>query len=252
MGGVLQISTNWIYLKMHHYQCFISFFHLPGSNNDGFLFFETFLHSPPFLLPHTDDTYMLLHISTSGVPFTVKLIDIMRTDPLKRFVVNGDGNALRVTLNSESQRSSVNKEYESGFVHDHSHSNATVSNFSHIQHEERYDQQRHEPTRTINGHSVLQGPGPQYPPNSPSTLCMGPYQGPGPGLSENINIGHDHLRDDLLEHQQHLHGVQHSFPTRRSSDLRTWTLENRVAIDRSRRLMSLLFASSYTMKVCKV
>ena len=40
---------------------------------------------------------MLLHISTLGVPPSVKLIDIMRTDPLKRFVVNGDGNALRVT-----------------------------------------------------------------------------------------------------------------------------------------------------------
>ena len=127
----------------------------------------------------------------------------MRTDPLRRFVVNGDGNALRVTLNSDQQRSSENKEIESGMIYDPSHLNAAMSNFGHCQHEGRNDQQRHEPPRMISGHSILQGPGPQYPPIPPSALCMSPYQ--GPGSSENINIGHHHMRDDLLEHQ-HIHG----------------------------------------------
>ena len=101
LWGAVLISTNRINLKMHDHQCFISFFHSQGSNNDGFLFCVTSLQFVLFLLPPTDDTCMFLHISTSGVPPSVKLIDIMRTDPLKRFVVNGDGNALRVTLNSE-------------------------------------------------------------------------------------------------------------------------------------------------------
>ena len=125
----------------------------------------------------------------------------MRTDPLKRFVVNGDGNALRVTLNSDQQRSSENKEDGNRIALDPSHSNAAMLNFAHR--EGRHDQQRHEPSRIVSGHSVLQGPGPQYPPTPPSALCMSPYQ--GPGSSENINIGHGHMRDDLLEHQ-HLHG----------------------------------------------
>ena len=42
-----------------------------------------------------------------GVPASVKLIDVMRTDPLSRFTVNGDGNALRVTINAESQLSGI-------------------------------------------------------------------------------------------------------------------------------------------------
>ena len=127
----------------------------------------------------------------------------MRTDPLKRFVVKGDGNALRVTLNSDQQRHSVNKEDASRMIYDPSHSNAAMSNFAHFQRERRYEQERHEPSRMICGHSVLQGPGPQYPPIPPSALCMGPYQ--GPDSSENINIGHYHMRDDPVEHQ-HIHG----------------------------------------------
>ena len=42
-----------------------------------------------------------------GVPASVKLIDVMRTDPLNRFTVNGDGNALRVTINAESQLAGI-------------------------------------------------------------------------------------------------------------------------------------------------
>ena len=127
----------------------------------------------------------------------------MRTDPLKRFVVDGDGNALRVTLNSDRQRSSENKEIESGMVYDPSHSNAAMSNFAYFQRERRYEQEQHEPSRMISGRSLLQGPGQQYLLTPPSALCMSPYQ--GPGSSENINIGHHHMRDDLLVHQ-HLHG----------------------------------------------
>lgn len=43
----------------------------------------------------------------AGVPASVKLIDVMRTDPLNRFTVNGDGNALRVTINAESQLAGI-------------------------------------------------------------------------------------------------------------------------------------------------
>ena len=43
----------------------------------------------------------------TGVPASVKLIDVMRTDPLNRFTVNGDGNALRVTINAESQLAGI-------------------------------------------------------------------------------------------------------------------------------------------------
>ena len=142
-------------------------------------------------------------ILTLGVPSSVKLIDIMRSDPLKRFVVDGDGNALRVTLNSDQQRSSEGKEIESGMMYDPSHANAAMSNFAYFQRERRYEQHRHEPSRMLSGRSILQGLGPQYPPTPPSVLCMGPYL--GPVSSENINIGHCHMRDDLLEHQ-HLNG----------------------------------------------
>ena len=127
----------------------------------------------------------------------------MRTDPLKRFVVNGDGNALRVTLNPDQQRSSENKEIESEMIYDPSHTNAAMSNFAYFQRERRYEQEQREPSRMISGRPILQGLGPQYPPTLPSALCMGPYQ--GPGSSENINIGHHHMRDDLSEHQ-HLDG----------------------------------------------
>ena len=69
----------------------------------------------------------------------------MRSDPLKRFVVNGDGNALRVTLNPDQQRHSVNKEDESGMMYDPSHTNAAMSNFAYFQRERRYEQEHYEP-----------------------------------------------------------------------------------------------------------
>ena len=49
----------------------------------------------------------MLLLNFLGVPASVKLIDIMRTDPLNRFTVNGDGNALRVMLNAESQHTGL-------------------------------------------------------------------------------------------------------------------------------------------------
>lgn len=40
---------------------------------------------------------------TSGVPTSVKLIDVMRADPRNRFIIKGDGNALRAKINSGGQ-----------------------------------------------------------------------------------------------------------------------------------------------------
>ena len=68
-----------------------------------------FSHTSFYCIPSLCSFFLLsllssvLHCMRSGVPASVKLIDVMRTDPLNRFTVNGDGNALRVTINSESQ-----------------------------------------------------------------------------------------------------------------------------------------------------
>ena len=44
---------------------------------------------------------MCLHYA--GVPTSVKLIDVMRADPRNRFIIKGDGNALRAKINSGGQ-----------------------------------------------------------------------------------------------------------------------------------------------------
>ena len=44
---------------------------------------------------------MCLH--HTGVPTSVKLIDVMRADPRNRFIIKGDGNALRAKINSGGQ-----------------------------------------------------------------------------------------------------------------------------------------------------
>jgi hypothetical protein len=41
-----------------------------------------------------------------GVPTSVKLIDVMRADPRNRFIIKGDGNALRARINSGGQAGS--------------------------------------------------------------------------------------------------------------------------------------------------
>ena len=176
----------------------------------------------------------------AGVPPSVKLIDVMRTDPLKRFTVNGDGNALRVTLNADDHRLNENKDCDEENKND---PNLTIPQTpnqiyfqqQHHQHQQLLLQQQHQhkqqhdggrsilggytvnqmigvqyPTQTSGPQYPTQTPGPQYPTQIPGlqyptqtlpSLSLGPNM-----LGEEIPIlenGHALAHTDSVNKRAH-------------------------------------------------